>query len=111
TSGLGTLKLLDFGIVKLVETVTGVAPLQVKTQEGTAVGTPKYMSPEQTRGRPVDGRADLYAAGIILYELVAGRHPFAEEKRYEKMLIAHATMMPKPPSTYAREPVPEPLEA
>ncbi len=108
--GLGTLKLLDFGIIKLVETVTGVAPIAVPTKAGTALGTPKYMSPEQCRGKAVDGRSDLYSVGIMLYELVAGRHPFADATKLEQMMIAHARRIPSPPSSVAKQPIPPRLD-
>jgi hypothetical protein len=66
-------KLLDFGIAKLV----GDGDL---TQAGIAFGTPAYMAPEQALGEPVDGRADIYAAGVILFEMLAGRPPFVSEE-------------------------------
>lgn len=67
--------LADFGIAKAVEEAAGAA----LTQTGAGIGTPEYIAPEQALGQPVDGRADLYALGIILYELVAGRPPFKRE--------------------------------
>ncbi len=64
-------KLVDFGICKpLVERGPGL------TQVGTVVGTPEYMSPEQVQGIDVDVRTDVYSAGVVLYELLAGRTPF-----------------------------------
>ncbi len=66
-------KVLDFGIAKLV---TGVDAGTMLTDSGIAVGTPKYMSPEQATGGHVDYRSDLYSMGVILYELLAGLHPF-----------------------------------
>jgi eukaryotic-like serine/threonine-protein kinase len=67
-------KVLDFGIAKLTQGDTqGAAPL---TQIGSVFGTPEYMSPELAMGETVDHRADLYALGIVLYELIAGRLPF-----------------------------------
>jgi serine/threonine-protein kinase len=65
-------KVLDFGIAKLRD---DVSPGQ--TSGGAIVGTPNYLAPEQARGEPVDARADLYAVGCLLYELVAGHPPFA----------------------------------
>ncbi len=66
-------KVLDFGIAKLV---TGADANTLLTDAGMAVGTPKYMSPEQAIGGHVDYRSDLYSMGVILYELLAGLHPF-----------------------------------
>ena len=66
-------KVLDFGIAKLV---TGAEANSMLTDSGIAVGTPKYMSPEQATGGHVDYRSDLYSMGVILYELLAGLHPF-----------------------------------
>jgi hypothetical protein len=69
-SGRGAAKLTDFGVAHLV----GEDPL---TQTGDIVGTLAYMAPEQAAGRPVDGRADLYALALVLYEGLAGRNPVA----------------------------------
>ncbi len=64
--------LTDFGIARLAQS-TGL------TQEGSTVGTPTYMSPEQATGEPIDQRSDLYALGIILYEMLAGKPPFSDD--------------------------------
>jgi serine/threonine protein kinase len=72
-SEAGVLKIADFGIAKQ----TGDATL---TATGSVLGTPAYMSPEQTRGEDLDGRSDLFAAGTILYELLTGRNPFSHEQ-------------------------------
>jgi serine/threonine protein kinase len=74
SSGLERLKVLDFGIAKIL----GADDNDQLTPTGSTVGTPAYMSPEQIRGEAgaVDGRSDLYSVGILLYELLTGRRPF-----------------------------------
>jgi tRNA A-37 threonylcarbamoyl transferase component Bud32 len=73
------LKVLDFGVAKIMGDV-GEPMNAVETQAGTVFGTPRYMSPEQAQGKPLDGRSDLYALGVILYEMIAGRPPFTDEE-------------------------------
>jgi serine/threonine protein kinase len=75
----GVLKVLDFGLAKLrVDMGDGAGALATidVSQPGRLIGTPAYMSPEQLRGEPVDERADIFAIGVILYELLTGAHPF-----------------------------------
>src|SRR5260370_14238624 len=89
------IKVMDFGLAKIVDPTAKVKKV---TDTGTdfAVGTPGYISPEQVRGEPTDYRADLYSAGVIAYQLLAGRLPF--EKSHEMdMILAHAT---EPPPTF-----------
>ncbi|MEZ4365577.1 MAG: protein kinase [Kofleriaceae bacterium] len=89
-------KLLDFGIAKL----TGDQPGSRKTRTGIVMGTPWYMSPEQCDGRGfIDHRTDIYALGVVLYEMVAGRMPFLGEG-YGEVLVQHLTQAPPPPSTF-----------
>jgi serine/threonine-protein kinase len=71
-------KLIDLGIAKF-----GGANVAHRTMMGAPVGSPWYMSPEQAAARPLDGRADLYALGIVLHEMVSGRVPFYSEKPSE----------------------------
>ncbi|MCB0962861.1 MAG: serine/threonine protein kinase, partial [Acidimicrobiales bacterium] len=68
----GRVLVADFGIAKAVEG-------QDLTGTGTMIGTAKYLAPEQVQGAPVDGRADLYALGVVLYEALAGQPPFAAD--------------------------------
>ncbi len=70
----GTIKITDFGIAHIDDTDG-----QQMTKAGEILGTPAYMAPEQVMGQPVDGRADLYSLGVILYELTTGRRPFQGE--------------------------------
>jgi serine/threonine protein kinase/TolB-like protein len=83
----GRAKVLDFGIAKSIDSTTptllpGEAPAASNpslTQLGTALGTPPYMSPEQVRGLPVDNRADVWAFGCLLYEMLAGKRAFQSD--------------------------------
>jgi serine/threonine protein kinase len=78
------LKVFDFGIAKVLMGDDG-NPAKPLTIEGTILGTPAYMSPEQCLGDPVDARSDLYAVGVIAYEMLTGRPPF-EGKETSKLL-------------------------
>lgn len=69
----GVLKVMDFGVARLAQRTSGL------TLTGQVVGTPAYMAPEQLLGEDIDNRADLYAAGVVLYECLAGRRPFEAE--------------------------------
>jgi len=63
-------KIMDFGIAR-------VRTSDLKTQTGLMLGSPRYMSPEQVLGRPVDHRSDIFSLGLVLYEMIAGVHPFS----------------------------------
>jgi serine/threonine-protein kinase len=82
-------KLLDFGIAKVTDPE---GHREALTQAGVIFGTPEYLSPEQALGEPVDARADLYAAGVILYEMLTGRRPFESDDKVKiiSMHLSHA---------------------
>jgi eukaryotic-like serine/threonine-protein kinase len=74
----GRVKVLDFGLAKLVERAPDEATkTALATRAGVILGTAAYMSPEQAEGRPVDRRSDIFSLGGVLYEMLAGRRPFA----------------------------------
>jgi tRNA A-37 threonylcarbamoyl transferase component Bud32 len=85
-------KILDFGIAKLF----GGDLQEGQTTAGFIVGTPEYMAPEQATGETLDGRADLYALGVIAYRLATGRLPFSGGG-LTGVLLAHRDQPPKPP--------------
>jgi len=89
-------KLLDFGVAKLTNDELDQASTH-KTSAGLVVGTPDYMSPEQAYGQTVDQRCDVYALGVILFEMVAGRRPFLARTAREVM-VQHMTVEPPRPS-------------
>jgi serine/threonine protein kinase len=80
----GTVKVLDFGLAKVAETQAVSLPdsptlSMAATQQGVILGTAAYMSPEQARGKPVDKRADIWAFGCVLYEMLVGKQLFSGE--------------------------------
>ncbi|HVN74687.1 MAG TPA: serine/threonine-protein kinase, partial [Thermoanaerobaculaceae bacterium] len=87
----GHVKILDFGIAKLVQpepepgpSGTTVTPTQ-STDTGAVLGTAAYMSPEQVLGKTLDGRSDLFSLGLVLYEMLSGRRPFQKQSGPETM--------------------------
>jgi serine/threonine-protein kinase len=83
----GFVKILDFGLAKLIEQkAVGFEASTVKqnqTAKGVVMGTVKYLSPEQAKGEIVDARTDIFSFGVVLYEMIAGRTPFAGESMSE----------------------------
>jgi serine/threonine protein kinase len=84
-------KILDFGLVKLLDDAAALLGGSKLTRTGFAFGTPAYIAPESAQGRPIDGRADLYAIGVMLFEMLTGRLPFVETDA-GKLLRAHVSM-------------------
>jgi serine/threonine protein kinase len=95
--------LADFGLIKLQQAV------QALTQPGMTLGTPDYTSPEQALGETADHRADIYALGCVLFEMVTGRMPFQSQKAFE-LLLMHASEPPPYPRDLVPG-IPEPVEA
>jgi serine/threonine protein kinase len=91
----GRAVLSDFGIAKVMATSTAL------TRVGAGVGTPEYMSPEQCRGAEVDARADIYALGVMLYEMLTGRTPFVADNF---TALAHSHIYEYPPAPSALNP-------
>jgi len=89
-AGRDHVTIVDFGLAKVV----GASRL---TRAGMVFGTPHYMSPEQAQGDPTDHRADIYALGVVMYEMFTGRVPF-EADSYMGVLTKHMYMAPTPPS-------------
>nr|QKW93793.1 serine/threonine protein kinase [Vitiosangium cumulatum] len=85
----GVVKLLDFGIAKARDGV-------VRTQAGMVKGTTGYMSPEQVRGEPLDGRSDLFAAGVMLHEMLTGQRLFGGSSEHQEMMMILEAPIPVP---------------
>lgn len=90
----GSVKLLDFGLARLKAPVGGLELGTGETVVGNIAGTAGYMAPEQIRGEPADPRSDLFALGVMLYEMLGGRHPFRRASDFETL---HAVMTSAPP--------------
>jgi serine/threonine-protein kinase len=110
--GRRQVKVLDFGLAKVIGVMgeSTPAPLAFPTAEGVAMGTPRFFSPEQATGKPVDPRTDVYAAGAVLYTLLAGRSPFEHHDSLLALARAHAFEMPEPPSRFAPQAIPPALD-
>ena len=87
-------KIIDFGLVKLIGDVADAFGAAALTRTGIVFGTPAYMAPEQALGRAIDGRTDIYALGVILFEMLAGRLPFFDKD--PMTLMKHHAKTPPP---------------
>jgi serine/threonine-protein kinase len=86
----------DFGIAKALQAARTEATGGTLTQTGTSLGSPRYMAPEQAAADPAtDQRADIYAWGVVAYELLSGKHPFADKTSPQQMLAAHMGITPR----------------
>lgn len=98
----GHVTLMDFGLAR-------AGDMSQLTRSGVSMGTPSYMAPEQIMGEPVDGRADVYALGVVIYELLAGEAPFV---RTTPVATAHAHVYDPPPPLHKKRPdLPPSVEA
>ena len=106
---VSSVKLLDFGIAKLIDGID--SGRDDDTRPGVLIGTPRYISPEQVHGRTLDGRADIYALGVVAFELLAGRLPFSGSSAgaYE-LFEKHAKLKPPKPSAFNMQ-LPEAADA
>lgn len=99
----GRVKLTDFGVARIQDTADAT-----RTQ-GTMVGTLKYMAPEQVQGQPVDARADLFAVGIVLYQLLTGRRPFDGGSDFD--IIQQIVGQPHPAPSSLNDKLPPAIDA
>lgn len=104
----GTAVVTDFGIAKAINAAKTLPLGRALTAAGTSLGTPGYMAPEQAAGDQVDERADLYAWGVVAYELIAGVHPFTGKKTAQQLIAAQISEKPRPIDEVRRN-VPAPL--
>jgi serine/threonine-protein kinase len=104
-------KVLDFGIAKWSRHEDESKIDQLETQAGTVFGTPRYMSPEQAQGTPLDARSDLYSLGVLLYQMLSGRAPFVDD---DAVVVMARHIKDPPPRFETMKPevkVPESIEA
>ncbi len=107
----GNVRVVDFGVAKRVSADDARSHVGYVSSTGASAGTPRSMAPEQCSGGPVDARADVYAMGLVMHELLTGRGPFDEVRANDHALrYAHTTRPPAPPSRSAPFPVPAGLD-
>ncbi len=97
-ANLEFVKILDFGIAKVMrgDAIDPASPQLTAT--GQTLGTLEYMSPEQLMGKPLDGRSDVYALGVVAYEMITKRLPFPDAKGPAGLITAQLRQTPQPPS-------------
>jgi len=106
----GRVKLLDFGLAKLVQPEVGVDEAATRlTQAGSVMGTPDYMSPEQALGQEIDARTDVFSLGVVLYEMLCGQRPFRGDNWVE---VVHAICSTEPePASSVRADLPAGIDS
>ncbi len=90
----GVVKIMDFGIARALDDATSAM-----TQTSAVIGTAQYLSPEQARGKPVDGRSDIYSLGCVMYEMLTGQPPFDGDTPFS-VAYQHVQENPAPPSEF-----------
>ena len=108
-SGRDFVKVVDFGLAKILEEAPAANGGGALTRPGLVCGTPEYMSPEQGRGDPLDGRSDLYSLGIVAFELLAGRVPFAADTATKTLLLQLNEPAPDPRNVAPERGIPAPF--
>lgn len=108
--GSDLVKLVDFGIAKLLPRPEDGKKIKRLTQSGQIFGSPPYMSPEQCSGRPLDARSDIYSLGCLMYETLSGEPPLYGET-FVTTAVKHVNETPKPLSEKSAQKVPPALEA
>jgi serine/threonine-protein kinase len=108
-TGEGAIKIADFGLAKPAAALGAAAGGETLTDPGHTVGTPVYMSPEQATGGEADRRSDIFAAGVVLFELIAGQRPFQGSNT--PAVLYEIVHKPAPPLQRFRPEVPDRLEA
>ncbi len=93
--GWDQVKIIDFGLVKLIGDAAAAFGAASLTSTGLVFGTPAYMAPEQALGKLVDGRADIYATGVMLFEMLAGRMPFVDSDPLAMMRLHAKAPLPR----------------
>src|SRR5262245_59086066 len=93
--GWERVKIIDFGIVKLLGDAAAAYGASALTNAGLVVGTPAYMAPEQALGRHIDARTDLYAVGVLLFEMLTGRLPFHDPDPLRLMALHAKAPVPR----------------
>ena len=101
SDGTESVKVLDFGIAKLTKDATHLDPMAL-TLQGRAMGTPNYMSPEQAKGLDLTAHSDLYTMGILLFEMITGKPPFAGGTAMDIMLRHVNAPVPRLPDPKLR---------
>src|SRR5207249_10934164 len=94
----GQVKVLDFGLARLKPRAEDASRVETMSQTQTVVGTLPYMAPEQLRSENVDARTDIFALGVVLYEMATGRRPFREQTA-PRLTDAILHQEPVPPHT------------